>query len=66
MDEDGRSGPDDRRDISDVSSLIHSFASYLASSLKRDTRELCGLTRFFFILYYILYNWKINSYLCSI
>lgn len=61
-DEDGRSGPDDRADIFDGSSLTRLFASYLANSLKRKTRELCFLTRFFFILYYILYNWK-NSML---
>ena len=65
MDEDGRSGPDDRRDLFDGSSPIHLFASYLANSLKGKIRELCFLTRFFFILYYILYNWKINRYPCS-
>lgn len=59
-DEDGRSGLNDRVDISDGSSLTHLFASYLANSLERKTRELCVLTRFFFILYYILYNWKIQ------
>lgn len=63
-DEDGRSGPDDRRDLFDGFSLTHLFALYLANSLKRKTRELCVLTRFFFILYYILYNWKINCYPC--
>lgn len=64
-DEDGRSGPDDRLDLFDGSSLTHLFALYLANSLKRKTRELCVLTRFFFILYYILYNWKIQCYPCS-
>lgn len=65
MDEDGRSGPDDRHDLFDGSSLIHLFASYLANSLTRKTRGPRVLTRFFFILYYILYNWKINCYPCS-
>lgn len=59
-DEDGRSGPDDRVDISDGVLLNLLFASYLANSLKKKKRELCVLTRFFFILYYILYNWKIQ------